>query len=144
MLPAPTAGEDVVSDYRSTGLTLGEHPLSLLRARLQRERLLDTRQLQALPHGRGAHVAGIVTQRPRPASAKGTIFVTLEDEHGMVNVVVWPQVALRRRKALLGARLLAVRGRWEQVDGVRHLIARDLRDMTPLLGELHTSSRDFR
>ena len=62
----------------------------------------------------------------------------------MVNVVVWPQVALRRRKALLGARLLAVRGRWEQVDGVRHLIARDLRDMTALLGELHTSSRDFR
>ncbi|WP_298574645.1 error-prone DNA polymerase [uncultured Luteimonas sp.] len=144
VLPAPSAGEDVVSDYRSTGLTLGEHPLSLLRERLQRERLLDTRQLQALPHGRGAHVAGIVTQRQRPATAKGTIFVTLEDEHGMVNVVVWPQVALRRRKALLGARLLAVRGRWEQVDGVRHLIARDLRDMTALLGELHTSSRDFR
>ncbi|MGY1408807.1 error-prone DNA polymerase [Luteimonas sp. A611] len=143
-LPAPSPGEEAVADYRSTGLTLGAHPLSLIRERLQRERLLDTRQLLELPHGRGAFVAGIVTQRQRPATAKGTIFVTLEDEHGMVNVVVWPHLALRRRKALLGARLLAVRGRWEQVDGVRHLIARDLQDMTALLGQVHTSSRDFR
>src|SRR5690606_168785 len=111
LLPAPSPGEEAVADYRSTGLTLGPHPLSLIRERLRRERLLDTRQLAELPHGRGAFVAGIVTQRQRPATAKGTIFVTLEDEHGMVNVVVWPQLALRRRKALLGARLLAVRGR---------------------------------
>jgi error-prone DNA polymerase len=144
MLPAPSTGEDVLADYRSTGLTLGAHPLSLLRDTLQRQRLVDSRQIRALPHGRGAHVAGIVTQRQRPGTAKGTIFVTLEDEHGMVNVVVWPHVALRRRKALLGARLLAVRGRWEQVDGVQHLIARDLQDMSHLLGELDTRSRDFR
>ncbi|MBF6022584.1 error-prone DNA polymerase [Lysobacter niastensis] len=143
LLPAPSAGEDVLSDYRATGLTLRAHPLSLLRARLQRERVMDSRQLRDLPHGRGVHAAGIVTQRQRPATASGTIFVTLEDEHGMVNVVVWPDVALRRRKALLGARLLAVRGRWEHVDGVQHLIARDLQDMSHLLGELQTSSRDF-
>ena len=142
-LPAPTAGEDVLSDYRATGLTLGAHPLSLLRERLRAQRVLDTRQLQALPHGRGAFVAGIVTQRQRPATAKGTIFVTLEDEHGMVNVVVWSHIALRRRKALLGARLMAVRGRWEEVDGVQHLIARDLQDFSHLLGELRTPSRDF-
>jgi len=142
-LPAPTAGEDVASDYRSTGLTLGAHPLSLLRERLRRQRVLDSRQLRALPHGRGAFTAGIVTQRQRPGTAKGTVFVTLEDEHGMVNVVVWPHVAVRRRKALLGARLMAVRGRWEQVDGVQHLIARDLQDFSHLLGELRTSSRDF-
>jgi error-prone DNA polymerase len=144
VLPAPSPGEEVVSDYRSTGLTLGAHPLSLIRERLRAQRVLDSRQLLELPHGRGAFVAGIVTQRQRPATAKGTIFVTLEDEHGMVNVVVWPHLALRRRKALLAARLLGVRGRWEQVDGVRHLIARDLQDMTALLGQVHTSSRDFR
>ena len=142
-LPAPAAGEDVTSDYRATGLTLGAHPLSLLRERLRRQRVVDSRQLRALPHGRGALAAGIVTQRQRPATAKGTIFITLEDEHGMVNVVVWSHVALRDRKALLGARLLAVRGRWEQVDGVAHLIARRLEDFSHLLGELQTSSRDF-
>ncbi|MCD9006123.1 error-prone DNA polymerase [Luteimonas sp. XNQY3] len=142
-LPPPTTGEDVLSDYRSVGLTLQAHPLSLLRAALRRQRVLHSRQLRAVPHGRGVHAAGIVTQRQRPATASGTIFVTLEDEHGMVNVVVWPHVALRRRKALLGARLLAVRGRWEHVDGVQHLIARDLQDMSHLLGALQTSSRDF-
>ena len=143
-LPAPSAGEEAVSDYRSTGLTLGAHPLSLIRERLRAQRVLDSRQLLELPHGRGAFAAGIVTQRQRPGTAKGTVFVTLEDEHGMVNVVVWPHLALRRRKALLGARLLGVRGRWEEVDGVRHLIARDLQDMTVLLGQVQTSSRDFR
>ena len=142
-LPAPAAGEDVLSDYRATGLTLQAHPLALLRARLQRERLLDSNQLRALPHGRGAFSAGLVTQRQRPATANGTVFVTLEDEHGMVNVVVWRDLALTRRKALLGARLLAVRGRWEHVDGVQHLIARDLQDMSHLLGELPAGSRDF-
>jgi error-prone DNA polymerase len=142
-LPAPNTVEDVLSDYRATGLTLGAHPLSLLRARLQRECVLDSSQLRAVKHGRGVHAAGLVTQRQRPATAGGTIFVTLEDEHGMVNVVVWRDVALRARKALLGARLLAVRGRWEQVDGVQHLIARDLRDISHLLGDLPTASRDF-
>lgn len=142
-LPAPKAGEDVLSDYRATGLTLREHPLALLRARLRRERVLDSSQLREVKHGRGVHAAGLVTQRQRPATAGGTIFVTLEDEHGMVNVVVWRDVALRARKALLGARLMAVRGRWEQVDGVQHLIARDLRDISHLLGDLRTASRDF-
>lgn len=143
LLPAPMAGEDVTADYRMTGLTLGEHPLSLLRERLRRQRVIDSRQLRGLPHGRGAFAAGIVTQRQRPATAKGTIFVTLEDEHGMVNVVVWSHVALRDRKALLGARLMAVRGRWEQVDGVEHLIARRLEDFSHLLGEIQPGSRDF-
>jgi len=142
-LPAPRAGEDVLSDYRATGLTLREHPLALLRARLRRERVLDSSQLREVKHGRGVHAAGLVTQRQRPATAGGTIFVTLEDEHGMVNVVVWRDVALRGRKALLGARLMAVRGRWEQVDGVQHLIARELRDISHLLGDLRTASRDF-
>ena len=143
VLPAPTTGEDVLSDYRAIGLTLEAHPLSLLRQQLRRQRVLDSSQLRSVPHGRTVQAAGIVTQRQRPATAKGTIFVTLEDEHGMVNIVVWPAVAMRRRKALLGARLLAVRGRWEQVDGVQHLIANDLHDLSHLLGELRTASRDF-
>lgn len=141
-LPAPTTGEDLLSDYRTVGLTLQAHPLSLLRRRLQRH-ILDSRQLRDLPHGRSACAAGIVTQRQRPGTAKGTIFVTLEDEHGMVNVVVWSHVAVRWRKTLLSARLMGVRGRWEHVDGVQHLIARDLQDLSHLLGDLQTTSRDF-
>ncbi|WP_166927646.1 error-prone DNA polymerase [Xanthomonas sp. 60] len=143
-LPAPDLAEEMLSDYRSSGLTLGAHPLSLLRARLQRERTLDSRQLRALGHGRGVHIIGLVTQRQKPGTANGTVFVTLEDEHGMVNVVVWSRLALRRRKALLGARLLGVRGRWECVEGVQHLIAGDLHDFSHLLSDLQAPSRDFR
>lgn len=144
VLPAPDVGQDMLSDYRASGLTLGQHPLALLRQRLQRERALDSRQLRALPHGRGAHTIGLVTQRQKPGTAHGTVFVTLEDEHGMVNIVVWSRLALRRRKALLGARLLGVRGRWECVDGVQHLIAGDLHDFSHLLAGLSAPSRDFR
>lgn len=144
LLPAPSVAEDVLSDYRTTSLTLGTHPLALLRDALRARRVVDSRQLLSLPHGRGAFAAGLVTQRQRPATAKGTVFVTLEDEHGMVNVVVWQALAARRRKPLLGARLLGVRGRWEQVDGVRHLIARDLHDLSHLLGTMQVDSRDFR
>jgi error-prone DNA polymerase len=142
-LPAPRLGEEIVSDYRSVGLSLEAHPMALLRPRLRAQRILGLRELQGRRHGSGVHVAGLVTQRQRPATAKGTIFVTLEDEHGMVNVIVWPHLALRRRRALLESRLLAVRGRWERVEGVEHLIAGDLQDMSALLGELSLPSRDF-
>jgi len=142
-LPAPRQSEDVLSDYRAMSLSLRAHPLAMLRDQLSARRVLDSRQLRDQPHGRGVHAAGIVTQRQRPGTASGTIFVTLEDEHGMVNVVVWPDLAQRQRKALLGARLLSVRGRWEDVDGVQHLIANQLQDMSDLLGALQTSSRDF-
>ena len=142
-LPPPTTGEDVLSDYRALGLTLGAHPMSLLRERMRARRLLGSRDLQDRRHGSHVHAVGLVTNRQRPAAAHGTMFVTLEDEHGMVNVVVWEHVALRRRKALLGASLLAVRGRWEQVDGVAHLIAQDMQDLSDLLGSLRTASRDF-
>ncbi|HYG08268.1 MAG TPA: error-prone DNA polymerase [Stenotrophomonas sp.] len=142
-LPMPRQGEDILSDYRTLGLTLAAHPMSLLRAQMQQRRILGLRELQDRRHGSGVHVAGLVTQRQRPGTAKGTIFVTLEDEHGMVNVVVWPHLAQRRRRALLESRLLAVRGRWEQVDGVTHVIAGDLHDLSHLLGELPVASRDF-
>ncbi|WP_449280045.1 error-prone DNA polymerase [Luteimonas changyuni] len=142
-LPAPGLGEDVLSDYRTLGLSLRAHPLALLRDQLRARRLLASHEVQGRRHGSHVAVAGIVTQRQKPQTASGTIFVTLEDEHGMVNVVVWPRVAERRRKALLGSTLLAVRGRWERVDGVEHLIAGDLEDLSPLLGGLHAESRDF-
>ena len=142
-LPDAGEGEEILSDYHSTGLTLRQHPMALLREQMQRRRIIGLEALRQRPHGSGAHVAGLVTQRQRPGTAKGTIFVTLEDEHGMINVIVWPHVALRRRRALLESRLLAVRGRWERVDGVEHLIAGDLYDLSELLGELQVESRDF-
>ncbi|MBJ6982677.1 error-prone DNA polymerase [Luteimonas sp. MC1572] len=144
LLPAPGAGEDVLSDYRALGLSLGAHPLALLRDRLRARRLLASRELRGRHHGSAVRVAGIVTQRQKPQTASGTIFVTLEDEDGMVNVIVWPRVAERGRKALLGATLLEVRGRWERVDGVEHLIAGHLEDLSALLGGLRSESRDFR
>jgi len=142
-LPAPRQGEEILSDYRATGLTLAAHPMSLLRAQMVQRRILGLRELRGRRHGSGVQVAGLVTQRQRPATAKGTIFVTLEDEHGMINVVVWSHLAQRRRRALLESRLLAVRGRWERVDGVEHIIAGDLEDLSHLLGELQVESRDF-
>ncbi|WP_166432732.1 error-prone DNA polymerase [Luteimonas yindakuii] len=142
-LPAPRRGEELLADYRSVGLTLREHPMALLRAQMTQRRILGLRALRERRHGSGVHVAGLVTQRQRPGTAKGTIFVTLEDEEGMINVIVWPKLALRRRRALLESRLLAVRGRWERVDGVEHLIAGDLEDLSGLLGGLSLPSRDF-
>jgi error-prone DNA polymerase len=142
-LPAPGMGEEILSDYRATGLSLAAHPLSLLRERLRARRVLGSNDLHGQRHGSSVHVAGIVTQRQRPGTANGTVFVTLEDEHGVVNVIVWPRVAQRRRKALLNSTLLAVRGRWEQVDGVEHLVARDLEDLSAMLGGLRAESRDF-
>jgi error-prone DNA polymerase len=142
-LPAPRLGEELAADYRSTGLSLRTHPMALLRAQMVQRRILGSRELRARPHGSGVHVAGLVTQRQRPATAKGTIFVTLEDEHGMVNVIVWPHLAIRQRKPLLQSRLLAVRGRWERVDGVEHLVAGRMEDLSGLLGGLPVESRDF-
>ncbi len=143
-LPAPAVAEEVLSDYRALGLTLQAHPLSLLRGQLRERRLLGSRELRERRHGSHVRAVGLVTGRQRPSTAGGTIFVTLEDEHGMINVIVWQKLAARRRKALLGARLLGVRGRWERVDGVEHLIAGDLEDLSPLLGGLRADSRDFR
>ncbi|MEO6103903.1 MAG: OB-fold nucleic acid binding domain-containing protein, partial [Pseudoxanthomonas sp.] len=143
LLPAPCIGEEVVSDYRALGLTLAEHPMSLLRERLAQRRIIGSRELAERRHGSGVHVAGLVTMRQRPPTAKGTYFITLEDENGMINVIVWAHVAERTRKALLGAQLLGVRGRWERVDGVEHLIASSLQDMSDVLGGLRSGSRDF-
>jgi error-prone DNA polymerase len=142
-LAAPTEGEDLVADYASLGLTLGRHPLALLRPRLARMRLATAAELRALPHGRPARAAGIVIGRQRPDTASGVIFVTLEDETGSVNVIVWRDLAERQRRELLGSRLMGVHGVLEREGEVVHLIAKRLVDHSALLGALLTKSRDF-
>jgi error-prone DNA polymerase len=142
-LEAPSEGEDIVADYHATGLTLGRHPLALLRERLQARRLATAEDLRAMPHGRLARAAGIVTGRQRPDTAQGIVFVTLEDETGYVNVVVHPRVLERQRREILGARLMSVYGVIEREGEVVHLVARRVADDSALLGRLTTRSRDF-
>lgn len=142
-LAAPDEAQDIVSDYRSLGLTLGRHPLALLRPHLQRRRMLTAAQLRELPHGRLARAAGIVTCRQRPDTASGVVFITLEDEFGYVNVVVWRHLIERQRREVLGARLLAVHGTIERQGEVVHLVAGRLTDLSELLGDLAPASRDF-
>jgi error-prone DNA polymerase len=143
LLENPTEGEDIVADYASLGLTLGRHPLSLLRARLQRMRLSSANELKAMPNGKPARTAGIVTCRQRPGTAQGVVFVTIEDETGYTNVVVWNDLVESQRKELLGARLLGVEGYMQKEGDVVHLVARRLVDHSRLLGRLLTDSRDF-
>ena len=143
MLTPPDEGENIIADYASLGLTLGRHPLALLRHRLQRQRMLTAAELQALPHGRATGVTGLVTGRQRPGTASGVTFVTLEDETGMINVIVWRDLAERQRKELLRANLLTVYGTLEREGEVVHLIAARLHDQTALLGKLAARSRDF-
>ena len=138
-----TEGEAVTLDYAATGLTLRRHPLALLRSRLNQRGWRSAEQLAQLKDGASAWACGIVTMRQQPETAKGVIFVTLEDETGSVNIIVWRHVRERQRTALLRSRLLAVAGQWQAKDGSTHLIARRLVDVTPWLGNLATSSRDF-
>ena len=143
-LPQAPEGEEVVWDYASVGLTLRSHPMALLRAKLARYRLLTSAELRDTPDGQQVRTVGIVTVRQQPETAKGTIFVSLEDEHGSTQVVVWKHVREAQRQVLLGSRLLAVRGRWQREGDVCNLIADKLADLSHLLGRLATESRDFR
>lgn len=143
-LPAPSVGESVWVDYATLGTTLGPHPLKLLRAELRRRRCLSSLEIKVREDDSHISVAGLVIGRQRPQTASGVIFVTLEDEFGMVNVVVWNELAERQRRVLVGSRLLQIDGRLEAKDGVQHLIAKRLRDLTPLLSGLDVKSRDFK
>ncbi|MBI3042437.1 MAG: error-prone DNA polymerase [Betaproteobacteria bacterium] len=142
-LAPPGEADELIADYASLGLTLGRHPLALLRPRLARMRLATAAALRELPHGRPARAAGIVVGRQRPDTASGVIFVTLEDETGSVNVIVWRDLAERQRRELLGSRLMGVYGTLEREGEVVHLIAKQLVNHSELLGALETSSRDF-
>ncbi|MDX1481327.1 MAG: OB-fold nucleic acid binding domain-containing protein, partial [Woeseiaceae bacterium] len=139
-----TEGQDIVADYQSLGLTLGRHPVELLRHRLDRYHYARAGALRALGHGAAVAVAGLVITKQRPGTASGVTFVTLEDETGYVNLVVWKQLAETDRAALLNARLMGVRGTLQIEGEVVHVIASRLFDHTDMLGNLVVRSRDFR
>lgn len=142
-LPQPSVGENLFADYSTLGTTLGPHPLALLRGQLAGLRCRSSKDLASIEHGRPVTIVGLVTGRQRPGTAGGVTFVTLEDEFGMVNVVVWKDLAERQRRVLVGAQLLQVKGRLESANGVRHVIAGHLEDRGQWLAGLDVRSRDF-
>ena len=147
VLPEPTEAQDIVADYQSIGVPMGRHPLALLRPRLARYKVETAATLRDFPPGRLARASGLVTHRQRPETAKGTVFVTLEDETGAINIIIWPDTMERYRREILAAQLMTVYGVWQsdQHTGgqVTHLIARRVVDHSELLGQLQTRSRDF-
>ncbi len=147
-LSAPAEAEDMRADYHALGLTLGRHPLAMLRERLRAFKVQTAAELRTLPHGRLARASGLVTHRQRPPTAKGTMFVTLEDDTGAINIVVWPKVVDTQRQPLLASRLMTVYGQWQRQGddrfAVMHLVAVKVIDHTALLQGLDMPSRDFR
>jgi len=144
LLAPPTEGQNIAADYRSHGLTLGRHPLALLREELAAEHVVTAASLRDLPQGRVLRVAGIVTARQRPQSAGGVMFITLEDETGFVNLIAWEKVWSRARRIANNSRLLEVQGMLQKEGGVIHVVVRRFVDRTHLLGNVVTQSRDFR
>jgi error-prone DNA polymerase len=136
-------GEEVVHDYATVGLTLRSHPLALLRPHLAKRRLMTAEDLEKVPNGRMVRCAGIVTNRQQPETANGTTFMTLEDETGNVQVIVWRSLREKQRPEVIRARLLAVFGTWQREGDVKTLIAGRLVNLSGLLGDLPTKSRDF-
>ena len=143
MLRAPREGQDIVADYGSVGLTLRRHPLALLREKLRQRGVVPTQDLWGQPNGKAVITAGLVITRQRPGSAGGVTFVTMEDETGYVNLIVWNRVAAEQRAALLESRLLEVHGKLQREGDVQHVIAQRLIDLSPLLGDLMVASRNF-
>ena len=143
LLPKPSEGQNIVADYRSTGLTLERHPMCLLRRHLDRYRYAQSSTLPELRDGQPVNVAGLVITKQRPGTASGVTFVTLEDETGQINLVLWKQVAEEFRAALLNARLLGVTGELQIEGQVIHVVAHRLFDHSNLLGNLSVRSRDF-
>jgi error-prone DNA polymerase len=136
LLPEMPLGEHVVEDYATLGLTIKRHPLAFLRAELAKDGLVTATELMTLPVGRRLAIAGLVLIRQRPGSANGVVFVTLEDETGIANLIVWPATLERFRRAALGATLLYCRGRLQREESVIHIVAEDLRDWTARLNTL--------
>jgi error-prone DNA polymerase len=143
LLRAPREGQDIVADYGSLGLTLRRHPLALLRDQLQRRGIVPTQELWERPNGKMVLTAGLVITRQRPGSAGGVTFVTMEDETGYVNLIVWNRVAIEQRAALLESRLLEVHGKLQREGDVQHVIAQRLTNLSCMLGDLVVASRNF-
>jgi len=136
LLPEMPLGEHVVEDYAALGLSLKRHPLAFLRADLAREGLVAAADLARLPVDRRLAIAGVVLIRQRPGSANGVVFVTIEDETGIANLIVWPAVLERFRRAALGATLLRCIGKLQREQSVIHIVAERLDDLTPRLNTL--------
>ncbi len=139
----PTEAANVLADYQTTGLSLRRHPVALLRAQLGKSARWDAQKISEARAGQLVHITGIVTCRQRPTTASGTTFVTLEDETGYVNVIVWSRVAEQQRKALVFSRLMQVSGVVEREQTVVHVVAGFLSDLTVLLGQMAIASREF-
>jgi len=144
LLKKPTEGQNIVADYQSTGLTLERHPMCLLRGQLDRYDYVTAGQLPGMVNGQRINVAGLVITKQRPGTASGVTFVTLEDESGQINLIVWKKIAEEYRAALLNARLLGIAGELQIEGKVIHVIAQQLFDHTEMLGGLSLKSRDFR
>jgi error-prone DNA polymerase len=144
LLKSPTEGQEVVADYNSTGLTLRKHPMELLRGRLSSVGILSAAEIREHPHGEFIQTAGLAITRQRPGSAKGVFFVTLEDETGHINLIVWNSVAMRQRRVLLDSVLLKVSGKIQREGDVLHIVVARLEDYSSLLGELIMKDRNFR
>jgi error-prone DNA polymerase len=142
LLPEMPLGEHVVEDYATTSLTLKRHPLAFLRAELKREGLVTARELMTLPVDRRVSIAGLVLIRQRPGSANGVVFVTIEDDTGIANLILWPNVLERFRRIALGATFLYCRGRLQREESVIHIVAEELRDLTPRLNTLRGRTGD--
>ena len=139
-LPVMPLSEEVVADYQTTRLSLKAHPMAFLRAGLAERGFVRACDLRARKFRSMVHVAGVVLIRQRPGSAKGVCFITLEDETGVINLVVWPDLKEKQRRVVMGARLMEVRGRVEYDDEVIHVIAHHMSDATD---ELHKLSDDM-
>jgi error-prone DNA polymerase len=142
MLRAPREGQNILADYGSTGLTLRRHPLALLRDKLQRRGIVSAQELWDLPDGKAVRTAGLVITRQRPGTGNVT-FITMEDETGYVNLIVWNRIAVEQRAPLLESRLLEVQGKLQREGDVQHVIAARLTNLSSLLGDLVVASRNF-
>ncbi|MEE3011822.1 MAG: OB-fold nucleic acid binding domain-containing protein, partial [Pseudomonadota bacterium] len=143
LLPVASESQNIAADYRSTGFTLRRHPLALFRSHLNHFRVQRADELALIDNEGSAKISGLVTCRQRPMTAAGVTFLTLEDESGFVNVVVWPSLGEKRRPVVRQAMLIGVVGHVQKNNGVVHLIARDLVDLSHWLGAMDVSSRDF-
>jgi error-prone DNA polymerase len=142
-LAAMTAGRQVVEDYRSTGLSLRRHPVSFLRPDLARRRIVRCADLATIRDGQRVEVAGIILVRQRPGSARGVLFVTIEDETGHANLILWPSVFEAQRSLVLAASMIACRGKLQREGEVLHVIAEHLTDLSALLRSVGERDDDF-
>ncbi len=142
-LPRMPLSEHVVADYQTLRLSLKAHPMSFLRERLQAERISACTDLRTLRDGAFVRVAGVILVRQRPGSAKGVVFMTLEDETGVANAVVWPKMLERHRRIVMQARLILIRGRIQRHENIIHVVATGLEDRSGWLGLLAEGGGDM-